>query len=532
MAVQIDADELSTPEKRIYPHSRGKRGTRQANGGNAAQASAQRPERRRASRCKPNNLAEAFAEPDVAIEKGHAEEGALSTPEKQLGLQSQRKRGSRQADTSERASDDGPRTKQRRANGGKAHTQAETCAEAAEVAISGTIVPASVDTDVRPVASDIVRKADFAGQSQDVQLLPPLLVQLAAPGSPYSTLQLTGCLPGETSRIAEWMQVYSSAGRSSHEGQPAYTSEDGKYLLYHSAQPSSGQGWWLGHTVDGTTSGSAFAFLPLGHADWWVLDGGSAQQARVVITTMSSSEENPSTGFASETPSLQNAEPLPLVDDRIEQVAGASESAAVPEPPQTPPLKMQETPTPVRNLARLAGDTDNFLPASIGAESLLRGQEKQQQRSPPWSRDKSPRLGFSASDAELSVLALSRPASPAPSTPARGLTRQTALSTARSFSNSGFDLKWAGRALGPGLFPPSKPLPLGEMAGRPFLHVASLQSAEPQRLVLMPAAETPAFLTAEDLKRQDELLKSFSNLSLKLGSAARTSGLKLEVARN
>jgi hypothetical protein len=82
------------------------------------------------------------------------------------------------------------------------------------------------------------------------------------------------------------MQVYSSAGRSSHHGQPAYASQDENFLLYYSSEPAT-KGWWLGHMVDGTTSSAALAFLPHGKHRWWVLEeGGTPCEAQVIITAV------------------------------------------------------------------------------------------------------------------------------------------------------------------------------------------------------------------------------------------------------
>jgi len=112
------------------------------------------------------------------------------------------------------------------------------------------------------------------------------LLRLEEPGEGHTNIQLTGHLPGE-GRIPAWMQIYSSTGCTNHQEKPTYASQDGNYLLYSSSGPGVGQGWWLGNAADGTASAAALAFLPRGHAEWWVLDGGAPREARVVITTAS-----------------------------------------------------------------------------------------------------------------------------------------------------------------------------------------------------------------------------------------------------
>jgi len=114
-----------------------------------------------------------------------------------------------------------------------------------------------------------------------------VLRRLEEPGGEH--FQLTGHLPGK-GRIPAWMQVYSNASCELDQ----YASQDGSYLLYRSSGPGVGQGWWLGRALDGTASEAALAFLPRGHADWWVLDDGNPQQAQVVISTASPSADGAS----------------------------------------------------------------------------------------------------------------------------------------------------------------------------------------------------------------------------------------------
>jgi len=113
---------------------------------------------------------------------------------------------------------------------------------------------------------------------------PLRLMRLPEPSASHPVVRLTGHLPGSR-RIPAWMQVYSSVGRDLHQAQPAYASQDGKYLLYNSSGPGVGQGWWLGRSDHGTESAAALAFLPSGHSEWWVLDKGIPQQSAQVIIT-------------------------------------------------------------------------------------------------------------------------------------------------------------------------------------------------------------------------------------------------------
>lgn len=196
----------------------------------------------------------------------------LATPEKRPAP-SIRQRGTRRGgSTCARAvkgSADGPRVKRHRAgntkNANVPSSAEEECMKAPEVSNSSQAMVLKSQDDV---------------------------LRIQEPGADYPVVQLTGHLPGSR-KIPAWMQVYSSVGRAQHSGQPAYSSQDEQYLLYHSCGPGVAQGWWLGRVADGTESSAALAFLPNANTDWWVLDKGAPRQAQVIITTVRQSPDAP-----------------------------------------------------------------------------------------------------------------------------------------------------------------------------------------------------------------------------------------------
>lgn len=230
-------------------------------------------------------------------------DGELSTPEKRPAPRSgvagaQRRRGRATGCSKVQACADVPRAKRQRSGRCKAAVDESICEQqqaqpqsARRRSTGPGRPPASAPANQPQVAREARTKASHIAlptQTEDCLITTPKddLLHLAEPGGGHTIVQLTGQLPGKEGRIASWMQIYSSAGRSPHHGQPAYASQDDNFLLYYSSD-SRNKGWWLGHMVDGTTSSAALAFLPHGKHRWWVLEeGGTPCEAQVSITAV------------------------------------------------------------------------------------------------------------------------------------------------------------------------------------------------------------------------------------------------------